>query len=122
MAQKINNNDPRHANGQHGKIGEFLCFSAIDFPPTGAGYFLLLKDFNSLFPSCNCFTRTRGKKRFFIRNCFVAVIIQATYAKIDSFSALLFRPKTPNIIPTMAGTFNIFTLCGEAKISATFIQ
>lgn len=80
---------------QRGNMKNWRVFFAIDFFSDRVGYFLLLKDFNSLFPSCNCFTRTRKNGFFIIRNSFVAVIIQATYAKIDSFSALPSRPKNP---------------------------
>lgn len=78
-----------------------------------------LKDFHC-FASCNCFQKQKiclqeGKKC-----CFVAVITQAAYAKIDSFRA---RPAIQQHNPLMAHdgrTFNIFPLCGEPEISATF--
>lgn len=44
--------------------------------------------------------------------CFVVVIIQTAYAKVDSFSALSEHGNNPPMAPTMAAALDISTLCG----------
>lgn len=71
------------------RIGEFQLISQTTL--LGCSFSTAEGYYNVLFSSCNCF-----QNKFFIIKkssfyCFVAVIIQATYAKIDSFSTLCLK-------------------------------